>query len=71
MGLPHRPRRIATGESTAVYTILAAAVGVITKGYGYADIDAATPATVYSIASVPSLFTALAILKLVDAGEEA
>ncbi len=45
---------------------------VIAKGYGYADIDAripATAATVYDIASVSKLFTALAILKLVDEGK--
>lgn len=42
---------------------------VIAKGYGYADVGAripATAATVYDIASVSKLFTALAILKLLD-----
>ena len=45
---------------------------VLAKGYGYADVDARTPATattVYDVASVSKLFTALAVLKLVDDGK--
>jgi CubicO group peptidase (beta-lactamase class C family) len=45
---------------------------VYAKGFGYADVEAATPATpstIYRIASHSKLFTAIAILQLRDAGQ--
>jgi D-alanyl-D-alanine carboxypeptidase len=43
-----------------------------TKGFGYADVEkkiAATPETIYRIASITKLFTSTAILQLRDAGK--
>lgn len=45
---------------------------VVSKGYGHADVGAKRPATadtIYDIASVTKLFTAVAIMKLVQAGK--
>lgn len=45
---------------------------IVSKGYGYADLEAKVPATadtIYDIASVTKLFTAVAIMKLVQAGK--
>jgi CubicO group peptidase (beta-lactamase class C family) len=45
---------------------------IVTKGYGYADLATKEPATadtIYDIASVTKLYTAVAIMRLVQAGK--
>ena len=45
---------------------------VYTQGFGYADVERrvkATPATTYSICSMSKLFTAIAVMRLRDAGK--
>ena len=55
-----------------VYVMVKDSAVFFTKGYGYADVEARTPvdpdATLFQVASVSKLFTATALMQLVEQG---